>query len=506
MICRWLRARLRPAGERGYVLLLVLLVLGVVGMMAATLLTSVLVNQEHVTRDRTFTQSLAVAEAGLNQYLWMVAAGSSSEANDFALPGNMGPDVHKQTIVLADRENSSKGTYTIEITPPSATDARITVKVTGFAEASSDGERTVSAHIGRPSFCEYILLVDDAVYIGGAPDEPARVWHGKTHSNSGIRIETYNITDTVTCGRSTYSYSGQTKPGVWSQYISSTHACRALWSYPVPAVDFDTVTSDFVRLSGLATGVNNLPYVSPTSSGAAHGWYIKLLPDKTYQVAQVTGEFEGKTYGSGKKQGGYLTYGALSAARPYPASGVIYSNDNVWVEGANVTGRLTIACSGQLNPSGKTAATSINVVGDITYAAKDGTVVVGLIAQNNVKIPMYAPMEKDGALPQMDMEIDAAIIAQQGAEYVSFDSSGPSNGWGVRRHMLTFYGSIASKGTPFRRTGELDGSSDYAGFKYGTNIYDPYLLYNPPPYFPTIGSYQILDWQELPLSQAVTAN
>ena len=58
---------------------MVMLVLMVVGMMATTLMAAVAVNQQHVSRDRAYTQSLGVAEAGLNQYLWMVASGESCE-------------------------------------------------------------------------------------------------------------------------------------------------------------------------------------------------------------------------------------------------------------------------------------------------------------------------------------------------------------------------------------------------------------------------------------------
>ncbi len=494
---RSMARRLRK-GEEGYILPLVMLVLIIMGMMAAGLMGSILRNQQHVSRDRAYTQSLAVAEAGLNQYLWMVAGGTSSEANDFAIPENPEADPHKQTITLADPSSNVKGTYTLQVIPPSGDDSRITVKVTGLADSPTEVARTVSAHIGRPAFSEYILLVDESVYIGGPLD---RVWHGKTHSNTGIRIETSNIIDTVTCARSTYEYSqGDYKPGIWSQYVPSNDPSRALWSFPVPTVDFTTVTSDFVRLNQKATGIHNLPYVTPNPSGAAHGWYIKLLPNEQYQVAQVTAEYENRSYVNGNDRGGYLTRGTLSAVRDYPASGVIYVNDNVWVEGTGLDGRITIACSGQLNPVGKQAATSINVVGDLVYSAKDGTVAVGLIAQNNVKIPMYAPRGKSGTLSEMDMEIDAALIAQEGAEYVSRDSSGYASQWGPRRDLLTFFGSISSHDTPTRST---TSGGDYCGFEEGANTYDTFLLHNPPPYFPTIGSYQILDWQELPSSQAV---
>jgi hypothetical protein len=503
------RTDIPPSGAPGYVLLLALLVLVVVGLMASGLFLAIVTNQQHVSRDRAYTQSLAVAEAGLNQYLWMVASGQSSEANGFAIPGNTGPDVHKETMSLESADASAKGTYTLLVTPPTGDDPRIGVTVTGLADSGVDVDRTVSAHIGRPSFCDYILLVDQSVYIGGAPDYPDREWHGKTHSNTGIRIETYNINDTVTCAQSSYVYNGTTEPGVWSQYISAQDGSRALWKYPVPPIDFNTITSDFVKLSGKATGINNLPYVTPSPAGAAHGWYIKLLPGEKYQVAQVTDEKESKNYSNGNNKGGYLTYGPLSAVRDYPASGVIYSNDNVWVEGTNLDGRITIACSGQLNPVGEQAATSVNVVGDLTYSAKDGTVVVGLIAQNNVKIPMYAPLGKDGDMgasgkkSTISMEIDAAMIAQEGAEYVSRDSSGNGNGWGPRRLLLSIYGSVCSHDTPTRETQNSNGN-DFAGFEQGSNVYDPFLLHQPPPFFPTIGSFQILDWRELPSTQAVS--
>jgi|WetSurMetagenome_2_1015567.scaffolds.fasta_scaffold34432_3 Tfp pilus assembly protein PilX len=493
---------LRRRREEGYILILAMLVLMILGSMAMALVASVQANQQHVIRDRDYTLSLAVAEAGLNQYLWMVATGKSSETNDFTIAGNTGSDIHKETITLADRNDAAKGTYTIQVIPPSGSNSNLTVKVTGTAAGGTEAPRTVSAHIGRPSFSQYILLVDDQVYIGG---DLNRIWYGKTHSNEGIRIETKTINDTVTCAQSSYTYDGNNKPGIWSTDVPGSDPSRAYWSFPVPAVDFSTVTSDFVRLSGKATGIHNLAYVTPSPSTAAHGWYIKLLPNERYQVAQVTAESESKTYVSGDNRGGYLTFGALSAVRSYPPNGVIYANDNVWVEGTNLDGRITIACSGQLNPSGKQQATSVNIVGDITYSTYDGSVAVGLIAQNNVKIPMYAPMGKAGTMGTnmssqgtIDMRIDGALIAQQGAEFVSRDASGT---WGPCRRMLTFYGSVSSKGTPTRAT---TSGNTYCGYAQGTNTYDRFLLHNPPPFFPTIGSYQVLDWQELPSAQAVT--
>jgi hypothetical protein len=116
-------------------------------------------------------------------------------------------------------------------------------------------------------------------------------------------------------------------------------------------------------------------------------------------------------------------------------------------------------------------------------------------------------MNKPGSMATLTMEIDAALIAQQGAEFVSFDSSGGSGSWGPRRGTLTFFGSVSSYETPFRRTSPINqADTDYAGFKYGVNTYDTFLLHNPPPYFPRVGTFQILDWNEMTASQAVALN
>jgi hypothetical protein len=491
-------SRLRLAArEEGYVLILAMLILVAVGMAAATLLVQVLTNQQHVTRDRAYSQSLAVAEAGLNQYLWMVASGASSQANGFAIAGNTGPDPRYKQLDFTDiYDQSLRGTYAIKVTPPTAQDSRILVTVTGQATSPADTPRTVSAHLGRPAFCEYVLLTDAEVWIGGPLD---RQWWGKTHSNTGICIDTANITDLITCANKKYQsdmFSGN-RDGVWSgndYTVPSNDPSRALWEFPVPAISFATVTSDFSRLNGLASGPGvNLPYSTSSAHDATQGWYIKLLPGGKYQIMRVTAETE-----TSSGYGGSLTLVTPSSPVPsgvldYPAEGVIYVNDNVWVQGTNLSGRITIASSGQLNGSGMNGATSIQVVGDLTYSARDGSVAVGLIAQNNVEIPAYAPLGVTGTLSNMDMTIDAAMIAQQGKEYaVAADIGGPD------RRMLTIYGSVCSYQTPYRHNTGTNG-----GFAQGANVYDTWLLHSPPPYFPTVGSYQILDWRELPSSQGV---
>ena len=528
------------SGEDGYILAIVMLVLMVVAMLSATLLSVILANQQHVARDKAFTQSLPVAEAGLNQYLWMVASGKSNDANNFAILGNeSAPDPHfLQTDLLDPYTDATVGSYAIKVTPPTSTDSRLEVTVTGQANSPTEVPRTVTAHLGRPSFSEYVLLVNDSVYIGGPID---RVWHGKTHSNTGIRIDTANITDLITCSQPSFDDGSSWHAGIYSgsgfvphdnSPTSSTTKWWPLWDNwwntpnkqppqsptnlgtllhaPAQPIDFNTVLSDFVKLNGLATGSGvNLPYSTTTGHTTDKGWYIKLLPNKLYHVYQVTGETLSST-----GTGGSLTYLPTSTLvpntdLPYPTKGVIYSNDNVWIDGTGVAGRITIAASTQLvttPSSAKNNYASVNIINDLTYSAYDGTVAIGLIAQQDIRIPTYAPYPKSTSIAMgqnnspydpgtIDMRIDGAFIAQTGHEYVqAVDQGGPL------RRKLTIFGSVSSFGTPYRADASIP---PHDGFAQGENTYDDFLLHNPPPYFPVVGTYQILDWTELPSTGAL---
>ncbi len=115
---------------------------------------------------------------------------------------------------------------------------------------------------------------------------------------------------------------------------------------------------------------------------------------------------------------------------------------------------------------------------------------MGLIAQNNVEIPRYAPLGASGSVSQQDMEIDAAVIAQQGKESCNAaDASG--NNYGPIRDMLTIYGSVSSFHTPYRAT--VSNGNTLGGFVNGTNTYDAWLLKDPPPLLPDGG--QLSDYQ-----------
>jgi hypothetical protein len=158
-----------------------------------------------------------------------------------------------------------------------------------------------------------------------------------------------------------------------------------------------------------------------------------------------------------------------------PANGIIYIEDNVWVEGT-VKGRVMVAAAKL--PYVASAAPTIYIPKNIVYAAKDGTSVLGLLAQNNIVITYNAPSA---------LEIDAALIAQNGSTQFFYY---PGN----TKTSITIFGSIMSYG---QWTWSWVNSQNTLTSGYATTIdtYDKNLLYSPPPSFPlSTSGYQQISW------------
>jgi hypothetical protein len=126
-------------------------------------------------------------------------------------------------------------------------------------------------------------------------------------------------------------------------------------------------------------------------------------------------------------------------------------------------------------PYNSDTAPNIIIPNNIVYAAKDGTNVLGLMSQQNILISYLSPN---------DLEVDGALIAQNGADQRWYY---PGN----TKNSITIYGSIASNLT---WTWSWDVPVDSGYINTFTN-YDSNLLYGPPPSFPLSSSgYQQISW------------
>ena len=163
---------------------------------------------------------------------------------------------------------------------------------------------------------------------------------------------------------------------------------------------------------------------------------------------------------------------------PFPENGIIFLEDDVFIDGQIDGGRLTVIAA--VLPDNPSTRKNIIVNDDLTYTSYDGSDVLGLIAQNNFNVGLYS---------QDDLRIDAALIAQNGrvGRYYYSSYCSPYH----TRDTITLWGMIAtSKRYGFAYT-------DNTGYDIRNINYDGNLLYGPPPNFPlTSDQYVTLSWEE----------
>jgi hypothetical protein len=174
-----------------------------------------------------------------------------------------------------------------------------------------------------------------------------------------------------------------------------------------------------------------------------------------------------------------------------PSNGIIFAEDNLWVEGT-VKGRVTVATA-KLGETDLDDMYSIYIPNNIVYNSKDGSDVLGLIAQRDIIYSYYSPT---------NLEVDAAQVAQNGATQVLYYSSNyecyagqTCSHYPYIKNSIITYGSIMSYDGWVWSWSNADGSVFSGGYMHTYNNYDPNLLYSPPPSFPlSTSGYQQFNW------------
>lgn len=445
------------ANEQGSMLFFVL----IFGSLAFTLIVLGVASYSIIeTRAARYKQNremaFQIAEAGVNYYRWHLAHNKTDYQDGTGLPG---PYVHAYT----DKDGTTIGHYSLVITPPASGSTVVTIASTGWLDVQPASRRTIKVRVGFPSLTDFALLTGTDVWIGNSEST-----HGKFHSNGGIRFDGVgdaqitSAVPTYTC-RSFHGCANVTKPGVWGAGSPSS-----LWSFPMPAQDFSAVTA---KLSEIKTGAQAAGLY--LSSSGKQGWRLQFMNDGTVKAYKVTATncYSGLDVNATTYQFYCIDVKTLGTPTTYamPANGLIYVDDTVWVDGV-VNGRATVGAA-----TGK----SIIINGNLTYLAKDGTNVLGLIAEQNVLIPRDI---------SANLEINAALLAQNGgAKRYYYANNVKTN--------LIIYGSVISAGT---WTWSWVDSYDtvISGFQTTSATYDVDLTYNPPPGFPVGSEYNLISWEE----------
>lgn len=475
--------------EGGYFLIQVLvfgsIAILVIGALISFTNTNMLLGRKSVSREEAFQ----AAEAGIEYYRWHLAHDNTDYTDG---TGNPPPYMHH----FYDKNGNLIGTYELTIIPPPVGSTLVEIKSEGKSVADPSIKRILVSQLAIPSFAKYAFISNSDMRFGQGTEI-----FGPVHSNRGIHLDglAHNL---VTSSLATYDdpdHSGSLEFAVHTHVnpppgSGTNNTFRAAEAppnsvpvradifmigrqFPVPEVDFTGITASLSKMKADAQTAGK--YFAPSG---AQGYKIVMKTNGTFDLYKVTSLVNppgGCT--NSNNQIGWGTWSVNSAIflsnYAYPANGVIFVEDNVWVEGMLNATRIIVASA--RFPDNPSTRSSITVNNSLTYTDYNGGDVLGLIAQKDVNV---------GMISENILRIDAAIIAQNGRVGRYYYGSGcPS----YIRSTITLYGMI---GTALRYGFAY---TDNTGYVTRNIIYDHNLLYAPPPAFPlTSDQYQIISWKE----------
>jgi len=460
-----LRQKKKNSGD---VLILLIIIISVFTTVMPPIISWAITTDKLIKETVTREQALQIAEAGINYYQWHLAHFPTDYKDG---TNTSGPYVHNYTDT--DTQNIL-GQYSLVITPPSNGSTIVTIASTGNTTSNPNLKRTITVKYGIPSLAVYSFLSNDVIWIG-----PSETVNGQMQSNGGIRFDgTGNAPigsakSTYTCASNQGSPCPHTENGVWG---GASQAVQSFWQFPVPAVDFSSLTSNLATLKSSAQSAGI--YLPPSNT---NGYSLVFNSNGTVSVYKVT-SLQNDPTGYDVSQNAHnenIDYNnrSLQYTVAVPSNGIIYVEDNTWVEGV-VNGRVMVTAAKLPYVSG--SAPSIYIQNNITYKDKDGTDVLGLLSQQDIIVTYKAPS---------NLEIDAALIAQNGsAEFFNYtDGSAIKN-------TISIYGSIMTFGQ-WTWNWVDSNNNNVSGYANTSDTYDNNLLYAPPPGFPiSSAGYKQLSW------------
>jgi hypothetical protein len=471
----------------------------------------------------TREQSLQIAEAGVNYYQWHLVMWprnyqDQNVANPPALQPNsiQGPFEHDY---LDKETNQVTGHFQLYITVPPLGATNVLVKSIGWTTADSSIKRTVTAEYKIPSVADYSFLSNPDIWLG--TDEEV---NGQMLSNSGIRFDgiannliksaktAYNpniANSGYQCSSGQGSNCPAMKDGIWSTEcagLSQTNcnnyknnsnknlcswnevqnSCFPMsydfWQMGTPGYTFNNVNVDLGNTKNLAQSGG----IYKGASGA-YGYSLVFNSNATVSIYKVTNLISNPQpyfrtdrvwyYNSNVD---FCNYSAGSCSSSpnrtlietdaMPANGVIFLEDNVWVEGM-VNGQATVVAA---DTSSNPTLRNIYIPNNIVYNGGTGinaTDVLGLIAQRDIAVTYHAPV---------NLTINAAMVAQNGGAqfyYYSGDSGSVKNG------TINIFGSIMTY-QGWTWTWVSGGTTNVGGYSNTSDSYDARLQYASPPQFP----------------------
>ncbi|MDA3840171.1 MAG: hypothetical protein PF572_03700 [Patescibacteria group bacterium] len=472
--------------RKGGMLVIVLVVTSLFIVISIGIIELSLLRQKVLKKQISKTQSLHIAEAGINYYRWHLAHdGTDYYDGTGSDPGPVGEPYGPYIYDYISPGGEVQGKFSLEITPPPSGSTIVGIKSVGWTLDNPYITRTIDVKYGMRSLAHYSYLTNSDIWLG--PTESVR---GEMHSNGGVRMDGSNDS-LVTSSRSTYVYN--TYPVC--DFITCVAPCSCvlsdcicsgvwgaganfdLWDSPVPNVDFNAITVDVAELYAQAAA----PYGYLGHSGN-DGYHVIFKSDGTYDLYEVTDLKPtliqlNDDWDAWRSIAEEINSENFIDNNPIPTNGILYIEDNVWIEGV-VNGRLTLVAARL--PDNINKRRSIIINDNLTYLNRDETCVLGLIAQKDIKVPAHAPT---------DISIDAVMLAQNGRVFRNYYNPH------VLKNSIEVYGGIISYKT-WTWSWVDSGGILIDGYGTSTSIYDNNVSFSPPPLFPSTGEYEFMSWEE----------
>lgn len=374
-------------------------------------------------------KEIHLADAGINAYLYQLRR----DPRYYATNPTLGPTVEDD------------GVWFVRATPPTAGEP-LTLTAQGRLN-SQPASKTVIATVRFPTFADYMFLANTDINVGAGATIMGRVRTNGNLNNNGV----------ITLA----SYAAGTITGPSSAVFGRDLPAGSVAKYPgQPKIDFAEVKADMDEMR--TTAQANLPSTYFAASGYSNGGYLIRFTNNTFTRTTVSGV-------SGRAV--TTVGGTTTLPIPIPPSGIIYVQDNVWVEGT-YSAPCTVA-----------GAKNIYIVSNVKPLVADANYTLGLIAAQNVIVPT----EYDSISSDTTTTIVAAMLAQSGAIYGNLVS-------GVTKPGLHIQGSMAYNTYGYFASGD----PATAGFRKRLYQYDARLEDYPPPMYPQskTGTLRVNSWVE----------
>jgi len=443
------RARLNEQGTTLVIVILIMLALTAIVMGVS----SISVNETQIaTNEMLDKQAFYLAEAGTEKSIKYLAA--------LTTPFR-GTGLHKDQPyqLLNNVAFYGKGTVTSWLDPLDSNTGNPTrfVAVTVRATLNGSGmSKVLQVKVGQQNFSRYAYFSDMEKNPAGTT-----IWFvtndeffGPLHTNDQMHIYGDPIfhEEASSCASSIDYYNGG-PPSDDPQFLGGLTLNAS--NIPLPAN-----TSMILNAANEAGG---LKFAAATVS-------IKFLVDA-----------------GGNRSLSVSTNGTTWTSYAYPTNGVIYVTGTAQVEG-KVKGQVTIGCSGD-----------IRIMDNIVYNTDPridptSTDLLGLVAEQNVIM-----WNSTANLDVADETVMAAIMALNTSWTAqNYDSGTP-------RGKLIVYGGIIQKKRGAVGTFNAGTGAIVTGYEKNYS-YDPRLMDNPPPAFPTTGQVEKVAWNEVDPSTDISRN